>query len=430
VEYQRIVGNALALTHVARLPGEWQAAYLQSCASADLPKTRAVVGAGTVDAYDFNTAGVFLNGMQLAARPIFQGYSAYTPSLEGWNLRFFQSNRAPDYLLWDDDRIDGRYPGEDDAMLVAALPGHYEPVLAERNHWLFRRKTPVGPVPARQSQLRRSVQLSEELVLPPELHHALWLQANAVPNLLGRLRSPLYKPPTLNLATTDLEGRQRVWRLLPRVARAGFLLVPTLESGADLADLMAGETRTSIRSLHFEAPAGQEEFWSHVDVEVSALPALPLRPLILRPLVERGIVDRRPESVTSVEVLQVIELPDGPALQLHAEGEMAFAFPPGATELSFGYGIRPGAYTGEGHTDGVEFDVDRVAPDGRRERLWSRYLDPVAQPGDRGTQHATVALPAGGGGRVTLHTGPGPNQDNRWDWSYLSAVRFTVPSPP
>jgi hypothetical protein len=430
VEYQRIVGNTLALAHVARLPDAWQAAYLQSCAAADLPKTRALVGTGTVDAYDYNTAAVFLNGMRLAARPIFQGYSAYTPSLEGWNLRYFQSNRAPDYLLWDDDRVDGRYPGEDDAMLVAALPGHYQPVLAERNHWLFRRETPEGPVPARQSLLRRSVQLGEELVLPPDPHEALWLQADAVPNLLGRLRAPLYKPPTLNLATTDLEGRQRVWRLLPRVARAGFLLVPTLESGADLADLMAGETRTGVRSLHFEAPAGQEEFWSHVDVEVSALPALPLRPLIIRPLVEGGIVDRRPESVTSVEALQLIELPEGPALQLHAEGEMAFAFPPGATALSFGYGIRPGAYTGEGHTDGVEFDVDRVAPDGRRERLWSRYLDPVAEAGDRGTQHITVALPAGGGGRVILHTGPGPRQDNRWDWSYVAAVRFTVPSPP
>jgi hypothetical protein len=391
---------------------------------------KAAVGAGTVDVYDYNTGKAFLNGLNLSSRPIFQSYQAYTPSLEGWNLRFYQSAQAPDFILWGSGRVDNRYPGQDDAMLLAALPGHYEPVLSEGDFWLFRRLSPVSREPvALRSVFRRSVRLSEEVYLPLATEEAIWLRARAVPNNLGRVRSLLYKPAQIDIATTDYQGGRGVWRLVPRVDESGFILAPTLSTGADLASLMRGDALSWVRSFHFEAPEGQGEYWSRVDVELFRMPGIPFNsPSPVGWLMSLGIFDRPPLSMKSQEYQEVLGPPELPksALLLHAEGEIVFAVPAGATRFSGSFGIRNGAYTGEGHTRGVDFTIDGIWPSGRKARLWERQLDPVGRPEDRGTQVLDLELPEGAPSRLVLHTGAMAHNDNRWDWSYVAAMRFDV----
>lgn len=427
VAYERLYGNVQSISHFGSLVERWKADYEDACKAADLPAIRSAVGNGTADVYDFNLGAAILGRLRISARPIFQSYSAYTPSLQGYNLRYFQSARAPDFLLWDSERVDNRFPGLDDAPLVAGLAGRYESLFPEGQYWLFRRKSPLTREPLeRRTLIARTVRLAEEVELPVPVDHALWLEADPKPTFLGRVRSMAYKEAMLSISTLDDKGRRSVWRLTPRTSRAGFVLVPTLLSGSDVAAFTHGEMRSSVRSFHFETPSGQEEFWSRVEVRISSLPALPLR---LAPglqwLAELGIFDGPPLDVTSTAVQEVIDLPEGRALLLHADGEAMLSVPSGATRFDFAYGIRDGAYTGAGHTDGVGFTLDGVWPSGRRERLWERYLDPVERAADRGTLRAGVSLPAEPPARLILHTGPGPKNDNRWDWSYIMALRFS-----
>jgi len=426
VEWERIYGNTRALLRLGELPQDWERSYEEACAQESLPLVRGAIGDRTVDVYDFNTGVALLNGFRLAPRPIFQSYTAYTPGLEGWNLRFYQSDRAPDFLIWGDQRIDDRYPGQDDAALVAALPGCYAPVLEDGGYWLLKRVATVPRAPAgRRLLLEKTVRLSEEVELPPGRSHPIWLRADPVANDLGRLRALLYKPAALEIATTDRDGAQRLWRVLPRVARDGFILAPTLETGDEVASFLAGQEYSWVRSFHFEAPAGQDEFWSTVRVGVFELPAIELRPSApLGRLVELGIFDRRPVSVASVFDPEVFDVAEGKAIMLHAEGEVVVAVPAGASRLSCEFGIREGAYTGDGHTSGVRFDLDGVWPGGRRERLWSRLLGPVRSPGDRGTQRVGLAVPADRPERIVLRMEPGLPGDNRWGWSYVASMRF------
>ena len=429
VAWERIYGSLHTLPKLGSLPSEWQASLEEARKAEALPAIREAVGGGTADAYDFNTGAVILNEMRLSSRPIFQSYSAYTPSLEGWNLRFYQSDKAPDYLLWSDERVDNRYPGQDDAPIIAGLAGHYEPLFQEAGYWLFRRTSPLSKAPLERRFLyRRKVLLSEEVVLPAERTQAVWLEADPVPTGLGRFRSAAYKPAIINIAVTDDLGVRSVWRMVPRISRAGFLLVPNLIQSGDVASLARGEASSWVRSFHFEAPAGQEEFWSHVDIGLFDLPGLKLRPVPPIPwLVQLGILDRPAVSVTSVATQQVIETPEGRALLLHASGEMMFAVPRGAKRISFGYGLREGAYTQGGHTAGVTFRVDLAYDSGNRVHLWSRLLDPVARSEDRGSQHIDLDLPQDGPSRLILRTEPGLKDDNRWDWSYLSHLHFLAP---
>jgi hypothetical protein len=428
VAWERIYGNSHAIARLGSLPSEWQSAYEESCRVASLPRIRAAVSQGTVDVYDFETGAALLNHLNLSSRPIFQGYAADSAAMEELNLGFYRSRRAPEFLLWNEGRVDNRVPGLDDGALVAALAGHYEPLFPERGTWLFRRKAPLPAAPVeRKLLLGRKVRLSEEVVLPPERNEALWLQARASPNTLGRLRALAYKQALINIVTTDDNGGTSTWRLVPATAEAGFLLVPTLAHGVDAASLLLGETNSWIRSFRFEAPAGEAEFWSHVDVSVYGLPGIPLRSSLGLPwLVDLGIVDRQAVLVTSVVPQQVIDVPEGRALLLHAEGEVMLDVPAGATRFAGSYGIREGAYSSGGHTAGVVFELEGIWPSGIRRQLWRRLLDPVAREEDRGTQHLDEEIPPDGPAAVVLHTRPAKKDDNRWDWSYVSALHFEV----
>ena len=130
VAWERIYGNVHALGRLRALPAEWQGQYESPERSPNFPAIDAVVGHGSADVYDFNTGAAILNGLTLSTRPIFQGYSAYTPSLQGYNLRHYQSDQAPDFLLWNAETVDNRYQAQDDAPIVAGIAGHYVPAFS------------------------------------------------------------------------------------------------------------------------------------------------------------------------------------------------------------------------------------------------------------------------------------------------------------
>jgi hypothetical protein len=100
---------------------------------------------------------------------------------------------------------------------------------------------------------------------------------------------------------------------------------------------------------------------------------------------------------------------------------MLFDLPPSVRELTLTGGLMKGSYTQGGKTDGAEFIVECLRPDGTIETLFRRWLQPYTVPGDRGDQSMRVALaqePAGSHLRLRITTGP--NGDNAWDWVYLT----------
>jgi hypothetical protein len=174
--------------------------------------------------------------------------------------------------------MDNRYPGQDDAMLLARLPGSYEPLFSEKGFWLFHKRHPIPTGPQEQLPvLERTVRIGEEVEIPQDTGQVLWLRAHATPNTIGRVRGILYRPAQLDLVVTDSAGAERSWRVVPRVAEDGFILAPKLETGADMAALMQGRATSWPRSFHFDAPDGQAEFWSHIDLGVFRIPSLPVK---------------------------------------------------------------------------------------------------------------------------------------------------------
>jgi hypothetical protein len=108
----------------------------------------------------------------------------------------------------------------------------------------------------------------------------------------------------------------------------------------------------------------------------------------------------------------------------HAPTDLVFGIPAGAAQIFADYGVLPDAYAGKNETDGMEFRVEIVSPDGARTTIASVYLDPLRRAEDRGTRQMKVPLPAGTTGELWLRTLPGPAGNISCDWAYWAKIEI------
>jgi hypothetical protein len=95
--------------------------------------------------------------------------------------------------------------------------------------------------------------------------------------------------------------------------------------------------------------------------------------------------------------------------------------PANATQISWGFGIFPGAYEkADARTDGVEFSVWVLQPDGQERRIYRRLLDPWQEPADRGDQHVVIPYAPRPGERLRFSSGPGGGA--AYDWAYWTGI--------
>lgn len=108
---------------------------------------------------------------------------------------------------------------------------------------------------------------------------------------------------------------------------------------------------------------------------------------------------------------------------LNAPGRLTFPLHGTEARVTFGGGYMPGAYTGDGHTDGAEYIVELVTPAGTVKPVYRRTLNPRDVANDRGFQNFSIDLPPhADGSKLVVRTDPGTAGDGSWDWTYVSDV--------
>lgn len=113
---------------------------------------------------------------------------------------------------------------------------------------------------------------------------------------------------------------------------------------------------------------------------------------------------------------------DGPRLQIHAPARLTYLLPDRANRLRGHFGVNPGAYAPANlsPTDGAEFLVTLIGPEGRRQTLFNRWLQPARVPSDEGPQPLNVQLPPNARGTLELVITNGPAGNAVSDWTYWS----------
>ncbi len=87
--------------------------------------------------------------------------------------------------------------------------------------------------------------LGEEVALPVSPNGFAWATLDLEPTLAGRLASFLFRPPLLTITIRYANGRVDHFRLVSALARAGFLLTPSILNTADMLSLLLPEHRTA-----------------------------------------------------------------------------------------------------------------------------------------------------------------------------------------
>jgi hypothetical protein len=72
-----------------------------------------------------------------------------------------------------------------------------------------------------------------------ETSEALFAEIDVQPSFLGKLLTILYKPPELRISVSIADGRNKEYRFVPGMARAGLFLSPLIEDTIDFLFLTA-----------------------------------------------------------------------------------------------------------------------------------------------------------------------------------------------
>ncbi len=201
-----------------------------------LPTIKRLVGQESVDVFGYEQAIALLNDLDYRPRPVFQGYSAYTPFLAACNRRFYLGPTAPAFVILKYQTVDDRFAAEDDAGALEVILRDYEPVATEEEYMLWKRKAVSPPLAPHRLVREGTATWGEPLPLLSN-ECPVWIEVEIGSSWLGKLREFLYKPAkiTMTLETVDHEAHR--YRLVRPVGRSGFMVNPAVRNQADLLEM-------------------------------------------------------------------------------------------------------------------------------------------------------------------------------------------------
>ena len=204
---------------------------------------------GSVDVYPWNQAALLAQGLDYRPRPALQSYSAYTRELAEADAAFLRGPQAPENIFFEVGTIDDRFPSLDDGLSWPELLARYDAVAPVGNFARLQRRANPGAyrlIPLGET----SVEFGISKDLPPANDGPIWAEIEITQSLKGKIASFFYKPPVLLMRTTLKDGRSRPFRIVPAMARSGFLISPVIESTKSFALLSA--TRSTAATADFE----------------------------------------------------------------------------------------------------------------------------------------------------------------------------------
>jgi hypothetical protein len=323
---------------------------------------------------------------------------------------------------------DGRLPALEDSGGFLEILRRYQPVVIEKGYLLMKRNPDSAGLPAISRCVLRDdvVKLDQEVPLDPKRDGPQLLELDVKCCKTGKLRNLLHKPPPLFIQLRLANGKVQRYRFIPAMARTGFLVNPLVSTNMDVTQLYGSAPGQRVMSFWISAGANAPRcYQAEFRMTLAGVPDLVEHPMAVDQLnrLQYPTFSTYPTEVESNCFVQVQECLGKDVLLVHPDGRITFPLPCGASELKANFGIMPIAYE-RGDTDGVQFVVEYQPDQGPSQVLFQRYLDPVHQAADRGTQALNVPLPEQGGGRLLLKTVNLPGKTIDWDWSYWAGIQI------
>lgn len=377
---------------------------------------------GSIDVLPPMQSALIAAGLNYRPRFTVQDFTSYTPLLIGKNHESWFGLRAPAHILFGLEPTDDRYPALSEGPLWPDLLRYYEPTQRLSNLALLSRRAHplpdlLGPSETRHVRIGEPFEINEE---------PTFLQLDIRYSWLGHLLSILLKPPEVRLRLVNGIGTQKIYRIIPGIARAGFVITPEVVTSDDFLVLALGEQpalNPSARPKFASVEVSNLASWAYAHdvsltlrtIDVSSLKSRPAAIDVQNLLREMAARRRLLDAVSA----------DPPTLVFIAEGLLAHAprriiIPVvKARSVTVTFGIRDGAWN-PGQTEGGCFSALTEAG----AMLWQRCLDPLRQMADRGLQTAHFDLPTEQP-RIILETLC--RSRCNWAWTYWRGIEIDPP---
>jgi len=187
---------------------------------------------GTADIYPFDQSYLLASDNTWSSRPVFQSYSAYTPHLAELNRLHLTGPAAPDNIVFSLQPIDMRLPALDDGPSWPALMGLYKPVRYQ-DGFIYLEKRGGGAHVLDTKPLLEEEHGLRDTVAVPDTRSPLFVRIQMRRTFLGRLQGILFKPEELRITINLQDGSTRIYRFIPGMGEAGFVLSPLVENTSD-----------------------------------------------------------------------------------------------------------------------------------------------------------------------------------------------------
>jgi len=417
----------------------------------DLPKIREEVMQAPMDMFSPQQGIVFLNGLNYQPRPLFQGYSAYTQLLLDKNADFYNNPRqAPEFVLFDIDSLDRRFPTSEDSQTLKVILRDYQPLFMEKG-WLLLKRHPRETEREQFSavSLTKTVKLGERMDLTDLSSKSLLLSLEIQPSWLGRLSKWLFQLPPLFLEVETTSGRFITFRLLPSLASSEFWLNPLLMDQIDWLNWYLGKPLTQVAAIRVIAPPHWQRLWqSTVSLKITeslmtpypmatttqnlirlAINSIPTTVSTPNRLV---LVSSEPEAGTKKIVAKEAEKPA--VWIVECPGEMSFPVLAGNYQLAGQFGILPEGYeqveaTVATTTGEVQFSAYFIDATGQELPIFDKVLRPWQTIEDRQKINFDFSFQLTGAGTIVLRTRAIPVNTTLGQWAFWSGVQLRINTP-
>jgi hypothetical protein len=194
---------------------------------------------GTSDIYTYDQSILIASHNHWNPRLVLQSYSAYTPLLPMLDEQHLRGTDAPDWVVFNVQTTDHRYPSLDDGLSWPALMDNYTLRSFDGTYAYLQEKPSLRPATTFAAASTQTATMGQPIALRPA-DRPLFAEITATPTLLGQLAIILFKPPQLHLTVTLRNGETQTYRVNANMMTTGFVLSPLVKTTQDFAQLESG----------------------------------------------------------------------------------------------------------------------------------------------------------------------------------------------
>jgi hypothetical protein len=240
IEYDIFRGDQFLdfIMNFSELKNKAEDASQKNTAANKLPEEmQRAISNSTVDIYPWDYSIVAVNHLNWQPRVVIQSYASYTSWLDAQNAVHFSSTLAPDYLIWelnkisndvnggDMNSIDDRYLLNDEPQTILQLLKNYEYFYSDKKFQIVKKRQ--TPLTLASTNIRQTTSTWGQWMDVPDVQlNLLRAKLNFDKTLFQRMKSFLYKDEQFWIYLQLENGSIHKYRIVPKNAEDGLWVAP------------------------------------------------------------------------------------------------------------------------------------------------------------------------------------------------------------